>query len=140
MVSELASIAGLLGGGGDCALDDRRVGELHCAVPRLEDVLDRQYRAAQVGQHDHAVALVGPPDRVAHERLVRPQRAVRIAAGALQADVIARHLARHLDHAPRDLRAVRHDHHSDHLVSSPYWFMTLRASEGYSALSKIVKK
>jgi hypothetical protein len=28
--------------------------------------------------------------------------------------VVARHLTCHLDHALRDVAAVRHDHHSDH--------------------------
>ena len=43
----------------------------------LEHVADRQDRAAEVAEHDDAVALVGAPDRVAHAVVVGAEAAVR---------------------------------------------------------------
>src|SRR5579859_3432037 len=39
----------------------------------LQDVTDREDRASEVAEHDHAVALVGPADRVSHQRVISAQ-------------------------------------------------------------------
>src|SRR5438034_4048911 len=68
--------------GGHRTLDERRVREQH--APGLAVVLQhrphRQYRAAQVGQHDHAGAVLGLADAAGHLGRTRAQVAVVGAA------------------------------------------------------------
>src|SRR5213078_52042 len=76
--SQLADMTRLLSRGGDRTLDERRVRE-HQA-PGLAVVLQhrphRQYRAAQVGQHDHAGTVLGLGDAAGHLGRARAQVAV----------------------------------------------------------------
>src|SRR5436190_13367667 len=115
----------------DRALHDRRVGELHHAVSGLQDVLDGEHGAAEVGEHHDTIALVGAMDRVAHQPLVCAQRAVRVTAGALQADLAPCHLTSQVHNASGDVLAVRNDHYTDHLVSS--------LSPGTTTMSKSIR-
>ena len=70
---------------------------LPCAV--LEHGAHGQHRAAEVAEHDHAVAAVGAPRWPRDERGVGAEAAVRAAAGGLDADVRAGHLRRDLGEA-----------------------------------------
>ena len=75
--------------------------------------------AAEVAEHDHAVALLGRVDRLADAVGVRAQAAVGHAAGALDAHLRTGHSARQ-GHGPGgDLTAVRYDYDPDHARSCP---------------------
>ena len=75
-------------------------------------------RAAEVAEHEHAVALVGVVDGLADAVGVRPEAAVGRAARADDAHVGAGHLARELHRPGGDITAVRYDYDPDHARSS----------------------
>ena len=86
----------------------------------LEHGAGGQDRAAEVAEHDRAVALVGGGDRGLHARAVGAEPAVRRAAGGLDADLRSGHLRGERGGAGGDLRAVRHDYDPDHRASLNY--------------------
>src|SRR5689334_4586873 len=122
VVSELVSTACLLcgvddvleaaAGGGhdgrrDGALDDRSVDQRGVVVrARVQDMADREDRAAEIAEDDNAVAAVGPADRVAHAALVGAERTVGRAARVLDPDIRAGHLRGELREAGGKLRAM----------------------------------
>jgi DNA-binding IclR family transcriptional regulator len=85
----------------------------------LKDVADRQDRTAQVSEHDHSVALVGAPNRVAHKRVVGAECAVGTAARNLDPNLWTGHLACKFRNAAREIRAMRDNYDANHLRSSP---------------------
>src|SRR5829696_4358885 len=110
-------------GGGDRALHERRVDEPHRSVAvdlLLEHGARGEDRAAQVAEHDRALALVGGLDGGAHERTVGAEPAVRAAAGGLDADLRSGHLRGERSGAGGDLATVRHDYDADHRASLNY--------------------
>jgi hypothetical protein len=79
-----------------------------------------QDRAAEVAEHDRAVALVGRGDRGPHERAVGAEPAVRSAARSLDAHLRAGHLRGERSRPCSDLATVRHDYDADHRASLNY--------------------
>src|SRR5882762_10400499 len=86
----------------------------------LEDMAHGDDRAAQVAEHDHAVALVGPTDRVADAAVIGTELAGRRPARCLDPDLGAGHLAGQLRQSAREVRAVRYDYDPDQ-GSSNWW-------------------
>jgi hypothetical protein len=135
--SELAGATGILGGlrdlvdgaadgrddgGGDSALHEWSVDQPGVTVAlALEHVADREDRAAEVAEHDHAVATIRAADRVTDERIVGAKRALGPAARDLDPDFWPGDLACQLGDAARKLGAMR-DHYDanqfDRLVST----------------------
>jgi len=108
-------------GGGDGALDQRRVNQTDMPVPfMLKNVANRQNRAAEISEDDRSVARVGPADRVTHEPLVTAQTPLGTATGDFDGYIRAGHLPRKLGDAPRQRGAVRDNYDANHhSLSSP---------------------
>jgi hypothetical protein len=103
-------------------LDERRLAEQHAfALPGIQQVersLGAEDGAAEVHQHEHAVAGVGAANRLGDQDGVGAEGAfLGEPTGGLDPDVRARHLGGEPAHAVRQRGAVRDDHDPDHA----YW-------------------
>jgi hypothetical protein len=116
--------------GGNCcrdgSLDERCLAEEHRLAllwrQEVERGLGAQDGAAEVHEHEHAVAGVGPADRLHDANSVRAERPfLGQPTGKLELDVRSGHLGRELADALRECRAVGNDHDPDHgyTVASP---------------------
>ncbi len=103
-------------GGGDRALDERCLAQLHAAiaVEQLHRHLRAHQGAAEIHQHEHAVVAHGPLDRGAHALHVGADRAVLEAAGSLEPKLLAAHLPGQLDDAIGQRGAVRDNDDANH--------------------------
>jgi hypothetical protein len=84
----------------------------------FKHVADRQDCAAEIPEHDHAVALVGPPDRVAYEPVVGSERSPGTSARGLDPDLGTRDLARQLGDSASEVGAVRDNYDPNHSIAS----------------------
>jgi hypothetical protein len=82
----------------------------------LEHGARSEDRAAEIAEHDDALAGIRGRDGGANAVAVGSEPAARIPAGSLDADVRSGHLARQLRGARGDLPAVRHDYDPDHAL------------------------
>ena len=106
-------------GGGDRALHDRCVDQTRvAALEVLQDAANGQDRAAEVTEHDHAIALVGGVQRGGDPVGVGAEPAVRRPADALEGHVRTGHLRGEREDARRDVGAVRDDDDPDHAPES----------------------
>src|ERR1700704_280806 len=85
----------------------------------LEQVADGEDGAAEVGEHDHALAAVGPRDRLSHRVSVGAQLAVRAAAGGLNFDLGAGNLGGQIGQSARQFQAVGDQYNPDQIRHSP---------------------
>jgi hypothetical protein len=74
--------------------------------PALEQVPNREDRAAEVREHYHALAAVGARDRLPHSVAVRPKLPVRTAARGLDFHLGPGDLGGQIGKAARELKAV----------------------------------
>src|SRR5712691_11889391 len=144
--SELAGTARFLGGFGHVlerlagrrhdgrghrALDEGSVHQSDVAVGlALEQVADGEDRAAEVGEHDHALAAVGPRDRLPHGVAIRPELSVRTTARGLDFHLSPGDLGGQIRKAARELKAVGHQYNPDQIRHSPArlnWTSQLRS-------------
>jgi hypothetical protein len=100
------------------------------ALP-LEHMADRQDRAAQVAEHDHAIALVCAPDRVAHERIVGAKRAIGTPACDLDPNLGTSHLACEFSNAAREICAMRDNYDANQKPNPLFACASLRGSLQY---------
>jgi len=109
---------------GHCAFDKRRVNEAHVAVGvPLQQVAHCENGAAEVGQHDDALATIGALDGVPNRVAVGPQRAFRAAAGGHDPHLGSRHLGGEIGKPASQLKAVGHQYNPDHSDLPPSAFL-----------------
>jgi len=133
--SELADTAGILCRSRDilqrlaCRRHDRRrhrtlyewsVDQAYVTVGlALEQVADGEDRAAEVGEHNHALAAVGAGNRLAHRDAIRPELPVWTASRGLDFHIGPSDLGRQIRQATRELKAVGDQYNPDQIRHSP---------------------
>src|SRR5258706_2298242 len=106
--------------GGHGPLDKRSVHQTDVTVGlALKQVTHRQDGAAEVGQHDHALAGVGASDRLSDRVSVGAELAVRTTAGGLDLDLGARDLGGEISQPARQFQAVGDQYNPDQIRHSP---------------------
>src|SRR5712691_1613528 len=133
--SELAGTAGVLGGlhhvlerlarrrHDRCrhrALDERSVDQANMAVHlAFEQVANGEDRAAEVGEHHHALATVSPCDRLSHRVPAGAERPARAPAGRLDLHAVAGDLGCQVRQAAGEFMAVGDQYNPDQIRHSP---------------------
>src|SRR5712691_4189586 len=85
----------------------------------LKQVTHGEDGAAEVGEHDHALAAVGAGDRLSDRVSVGAELAVRTTAGGLDLDLGARDLGGEISQPACQFQAVRDQYNPDQLRHSP---------------------
>src|ERR1700704_1021212 len=103
----------------DRPFHERRVGQADAAsVALVQDRADGQDGAAQVGQHDHASALLGPSYRALDQLPGRAEAALRVATRRLDSNLASCDLTSQSGQPSRQFSAVRHQYNPDQAAPS----------------------
>lgn len=92
----------------------------------LEQVTDGEDRAAEVGEHDHALAAVGARDRLTHRVSAGAELAVWAPARGFNFDLGSRDLGREIREPTRQLPAMGDQYNPDQIRHSRRGLFTPR--------------